>query len=147
MKPFTLAVVAAITLSLPAMSTADPAPRAQPSATAHLSGDSIALGVGYGWGRGVLSFQGRNTPFTLTGVTLVGAGAERAEGEAKIYNLKRLEDFPGLYMVAGASGSFVTLGGGTAVLRNAKGVEIRLRGETRGFHIAVAAGGVNIALR
>lgn len=146
MKPFNIAMAAVVVLAGPA-TLAAAAPRAQPSATAQLSGDSVALGVGYGWGRGVLSFQGRNTPFTLTGVTLIEAGADRVEGEAEIYNLKRVEDFPGLYAVAGRSGAFVTMGGGTAVLRNAKGVEIRLHTQSQGLKIALAAGGVNIALR
>lgn len=146
MKPFNIAMAAVVVLAGSA-TLAAAAPRAQPSATARLSGDSVALGVGYGWGRGVLSFQGRNTPFTLTGVTLIEAGADRVEGEAEIYNLKRVEDFPGLYAVAGRSGAFVTMGGGTAVLRNAKGVEIRLHTQSQGLKIALAAGGVSIALR
>ena len=58
-----------------------------------------------------------------------------------------MEDFAGLYAVAGRSGAFVTMGGGTAILRNAKGVEIRLRTQSQGLKIALAAGGVNIALR
>ncbi|MES2086138.1 MAG: hypothetical protein V4514_17790 [Pseudomonadota bacterium] len=52
----------------------------------------MALGVGYGWGRGVLFFNGRRTPFTVTGVTLVGVSADRLDRAAEIYNLKRLED-------------------------------------------------------
>lgn len=145
MKLFNVAVIAAVALA--GASPLAAAPPAKPSATARLSGDSVALGVGYGWGRGVLSFEGRNTPFTLTGVTLVGAGADRIEGQAEIYNLKRLEDFPGLYAVAGRGGAFVAVGGGTAILRNAKGVEIRLRTQSKGLKITLAAGGVNIALR
>ncbi len=141
-------IAAAVALSLawaPGLAVA--APRAEPSATARLSGDSMALGVGYGWGRGVLFFKGRRTPFTVTGVTLVGVGADRLDGAAEIYNLQRLEDFSGLYALAGRSGTFVAVGGGTAVLRNAKGVEIRLRTESKGLKMALAAGGVNIQLR
>ena len=146
MKPFNIAMAAVVVLAGSA-TLAAAAPRAQPSTSARLSGDSVALGVGYGWGRGVLSFQGRNTPFTLTGVTLIEAGADRVEGEAEIYNLNRVEDFAGLYAVAGRSGAFVTMGGGTAILRNAKGVEIRLHTQSQGLKIALAAGGVSIALR
>lgn len=146
MKPFNIAMAAVVVLAGSA-TLAAAAPRAQPSTSARLSGDSVALGVGYGWGRGVLSFQGRNTPFTLTGVTLIEAGADRVEGEAEIYNLNRVEDFAGLYAVAGRSGAFVTMGGGTAILRNAKGVEIRLHTQSQGLKIALAAGGVSIVLR
>lgn len=145
MKPFNIAMAAVVLAGSAPLATA--APRARPTATARLSGDSVALGVGYSWGRGMLSFQGRNTPFTLTGVTLIDAGADRVEGEAEVYNLKRVEDFPGLYAVAGVGGAFVTMGGGTAVLRNAKGVEVRLRTRSQGLKIALAAGGVHIALR
>lgn len=135
-----------LTLSLAAPVT-QAAPRPEPSATATFSGETTALGVSYSWARGVLHFQGRSRRFSATGVTLIGAGADRFDGEAEVYNLAEVEDFTGLYRVVGASGSFVTIGGGTAVLRNAKGVEIRLRGQNQGLQVGVAAGGVKLELR
>jgi hypothetical protein len=57
-----------------------------------------------------------------------------------------VEDFEGVYVLAGTSGSFITLSGATAVLRNAKGVEIRVRAQGQGLSLAVAAGGAKVKL-
>jgi len=119
---------------------------ARPDATATFAVDTVALGVGYSWGDGRLTFGGHDHHFTVSGLTLVGAGAERIKGEAEIRHLGKLEDFEGVYVLAGASGSFVVLSGATAVLRNAKGVEIRLRAQGQGLSLAVAAGGARVKL-
>jgi len=120
----------------------DPAP----DATATFAVDTVALGVGYSWGDGRLTFDGHDHHFKVSGLTLVGAGAERIKGQAEIRHLRKLEDFEGVYVLAGASGSFVVLSGATAVLRNAKGVEIRLRAQGQGLSLAVAAGGARVKL-
>ena len=48
--------------------------------------------------------------------------------------------------LAGSSGAFVTMGGGQAILRNTKGVEIRLHTRDKGLQIHLAAGGAAISL-
>jgi hypothetical protein len=58
--------------------------------------------------------------------------------------LKSLADFEGVYWGAGAGGALI-LGHGAAILRNGKGVEIRLRLEGRGLALMIAAGGARIA--
>jgi hypothetical protein len=121
-------------------------PDGAPDATATFAADTVALGVGYSWGGGRLTFRDRNFNFTVTGLTLLGVGADRVEGRAEIYHLKTVKDFEGVYMLAAAVGVFVTLSGATAVLRNAKGVEIRLRAKGRGVSLAIAAGGAHIKL-
>lgn len=137
-----------LALSLVA-STGVPVARADPDRSGPqitFTGDTIALVVGYGWGDGTLWFEGRPFSFTATGVTLVGAGADRIKGVAQVRNLRRVEDFEGLYALVGASGTFITLGGGRAVLRNAKGVEIHLRAQSQGLRLGLGGGGVNIKL-
>ncbi|KQY28078.1 hypothetical protein ASD21_19415 [Caulobacter sp. Root1455] len=121
-------------------------PRPPPDAVATFDADTMALGVGYSWGSGRLSFHGHDHDFTIVGLSLVGVGAEQVEGTAEVRNLRNVEDFEGVYVLAGASGSFIILSGATAVLRNAKGVEIRVKARGQGLNIAVAAGGVRVRL-
>ncbi|MFZ0268192.1 hypothetical protein [Caulobacter sp.] len=122
------------------------APSRPPDAVATFDAQTVALGAGYSWGGGRLNFQGREHNFTVVGLSIVGVGAERVKGVAQVRNLRSLDDFEGVYVLAGASGSFIVLSGATAVLRNAKGVEIQVKAQGQGMNLAIAAGGVRIRL-
>lgn len=143
--PFGAVAVLSI-LAVASPSLAAKAPAAPVSATATFSGDMIAVGVGYTWGKGVLTYQGKTYPFKAKGVTALGAGAAKITGSAEIYHLKALTDFNGVYGMAGAGGAIGTAGGGTAVLKNSKGVEIRLHAQDKGLEINLAVSGVDITL-
>lgn len=134
-----IAVAAAMALTSPSQA-AD-----KPSATATFSGGSVAAGVGYVWGDGTLTFNGKTYPFKAKGLTAVGVGAEKIVGNAEVYHLKSINDFPGVYAVAGAGGSVAKMGGGTAVLSNRHGVEIRMHTKDQGLELNVAASGVGIS--
>src|SRR5947209_2662999 len=45
-----------------------------PSATIKLSGGSVAAGVGVDWGRGTLTYQGKEYPISVKGVSLGDVG-------------------------------------------------------------------------
>src|ERR1700761_5290872 len=86
------------------------------------------LVVGAGGGKGVLTFDHRNYPFTVQGLSVgltAGASVSKLVGRAKY--IRYVGDFPGTYSVIGAG---VALAGGVAgvSLRNAKGVTIQLQG-------------------
>lgn len=115
-------------------------------ATVTFGADTVALGLGYSWGGGRLAFKGRDYDFTVTGLSLLGVGADRVEGVGEVRGLRAVEDFEGVYVLAGTGGAFITLSGATAVLRNAKGVELRVRAQGQGLSLAVAAGGARIKL-
>lgn len=117
-----------------------------PSATATFSGKSIAVGVGYTWGKGVMSYKGHTYPFTSKGLSALGAGAEKMTGTAEIYNLNAATDLTGVYWAVEAGGALTTMGGGTATLRNKHGVTIKLHTEDKGLDINLAGSGVDIAL-
>lgn len=119
--------------------------RSPAPAQASFKGENLALVIGYQSGSGTLTFQGRRHAFRLSGVSVVGLGAERMEGTAEVRNLTTVEDFEGLYWGVGAGGTLI-LGRGRARLRNAKGVEIRLALEGRGIGLTIAAGGARIVL-
>jgi hypothetical protein len=138
-----LAAFAVLAIASPSLAAK---PAAPVSATATFTGDMIAVGVGYSWGKGVLTYKGHSYPFKAKGVTALGAGAEKITGTAEVYHLKTLTDFNGIYGLAGTGGAIGTAGGGTAVLRNSKGVEVRLHTQDKGLELNLAVSGVDITL-
>jgi hypothetical protein len=103
--------------------------------------------VGVGGGEGVLTFRGRNYPFTVSGASIgftVGASTTRLVGRA--LNLRGPGDIAGSYAVVGAGGALAA-GAGGAQLRNANGVILQLSGPKVGVELSTAMGGVTIAMR
>lgn len=123
-----------------------PAAVQAPDATATFSTTSIAVGVGYSWGQGVLSYRGRTYRFKVGGLSALGLGASTVDGTAEIYNLGQLSDFDGVYGAMGASAAIGNTGAGTGILRNTDGVELRLNTHNEGLQLNLALSGVTIEL-
>lgn len=103
--------------------------------------------VGVGGGEGVLTFRGKNYPFTVSGASIgftVGASTTKLVGRA--LNLRGPGDIAGSYAVAGAGGALAA-GAGGVQLQNANGVILQLSGPKVGVELSAAMGGVTIALR
>jgi hypothetical protein len=103
--------------------------------------------VGVGGGEGVLTFRGKNYPFTVSGASIgftVGASTTKLVGRA--LNLRSPGDIAGSYAVAGAGGALAA-GAGGVQLQNANGVILQLSGPKVGVELSAAMGGVTIALR
>jgi hypothetical protein len=103
--------------------------------------------VGVGGGDGVLTFRGKNYPFTVSGASIgftVGASTTKLVGRA--LNLRSPGDIAGSYAVVGAGGALAA-GAGGVQLRNANGVLLQLSGPKVGVELSAAMGGVTIAMR
>src|SRR5215813_13702154 len=74
----------------------------KPDATLELSEGNVAAGIGFSWGKGTLSYQGKTYPVKVQGLSVGEVGVNRAEAAGSVYNLKKLEDFDGNYTAAGA---------------------------------------------
>jgi hypothetical protein len=122
------------------------APDAQPDAAVVLSGGRVAAGIGYVWGRGNLTFDDQTHKFTISGVSIVDAGAANISASGNVYNLKRLSDFAGNYTAASA-GLTLAGGGSATYLKNEHGVVIKLVSTTVGLQFNLSAGGVNVRLK
>src|SRR6266403_3356704 len=111
-----------------------------------LESKSIALGVGVSWGDGVLEYKGKKYPFTVEGLSVVDLGVAKVSARGDVKNLKKVEDFAGTYVAAGAGGA---IGGGAAAaaLKNQNGVEMNLTATTQGVKLALAAAGVTVKLK
>jgi hypothetical protein len=103
--------------------------------------------AGAGAGRGVLTFRGRDYPFSVAGLSLgltVGATVNKFVG--RVSYLNHLNDFPGTYSAVGGGGALVG-GAGAVQLKNEKGVIITLRGLRAGLELSANRSGVTIAFR
>ena len=127
-------------------STAGAKQKEVPDATVRLSAGSVAVGVGFSWGSGVLHYKGKNYPFKIDGVSVGDIGATKAEATGRVYHLTKLEDFNGNYTAA-AAGAAVGGGGSVATMQNQSGVKLTLTSTTRGVKLKLAVEGVKIELK
>jgi hypothetical protein len=120
--------------------------KAKPDATIELKQGQVAAGIGFSWGEGVLSYQGKKYPVKVKGLSVVDVGITKATAKGSVYNLKSLEDFDGNYTSVTAEG---TLGGGVGAtnLRNQNGVMINLVTTTKGVNLKLAASGIELMLK
>ena len=135
-----LSVMALVLMGAPAI-----ADDKMPDATVRLSEGSVAAGIGWSWGHGEISYQGKTYRIKIDGLSVAEVGITKAEATGTIYNLKDLADINGVYAAAGAEGT-AGKGAGVSSLRNAKGVVINLKSETKGADIKIAASGLKITL-
>jgi hypothetical protein len=103
-----------------------------PDGTIELSGASVAVGIGYTWGKGTLRYAGRSIPVTFKGLSLAAVGGESIRASGDVYHLTKLENFEGNYTPASA-GATVAGGGSVAAMENQNGVVIKLRSANQGW--------------
>ena len=118
---------------------------APPPAYVELASRQLAAGVGFHWGGGTLSFEGRQHAFRVTGLTVGDVGVARLVGEGEVENLERLADFAGRYVAVEAAAA-AGKGASRRVLRNEHGVVIRLASDLTGVALTLGAQGFQIAL-
>jgi len=104
-----------------------------------------ALVVGGGVGHGVLTFEGRDHPFQVHGLSMgVSIGASVAKLIGRASYLHQLSDFEGIYESVGLGGALAG-GGGGVQLKNDKGVIITLHGVRAGLEFAANVSSIRIA--
>ena len=116
---------------------------AKPSGTVEITSEQIALIIGGSSGRGVLTFQGKQYPFTFKGGGSVGVGASKTAATGDVYFLNRTEDFPGTY-TAVAAGAVIGVGVGRSTWENGKGVLLVLRSKSEGVQLSLGAAGATV---
>ena len=117
----------------------------KPDGTVKLSEGSVAVGIGWTWGKGVLTYKGKTYPFKVEGLSVVEVGVTKAEATGNVFNLKNVEDFSGIYRAASAGGTAVK-GGEITALQNEKGVVIDLKSVTKGASLKLALEGLKLTL-
>jgi hypothetical protein len=118
-------------------------------ATLRLSGGSFALGIGFRWGSGTLSYKGKDYPVKVNGLSVGKVGITGSSAYGEVFNLKHLQDFNGHYNVGGAGTRGVTLGSGKAgtVMTNQAGVIVRVSATQQGLDVNATGGGVDMQIQ
>jgi hypothetical protein len=117
-----------------------------PDATLQLSGGSFAVGIGFSWGKGTLTYKGKDYPVSVNGLSLGKVGISGMSASGRVYNLKHLRDFDGHYVAYGAG--LTVAGGRSAVtMRNQNGVRARIVSTSRGVDVTVAREGVDMQIK
>jgi hypothetical protein len=149
-----LPIAATLPLTVPGAARAQQRPRQprpDPNPDAAIVIEQLRVGVlavGASIGGGRLRFRGEEHPFSVRGLEFGSVGVASLSASGEVFSLRRLEDFPGRYeervvpRPPGGEG-----GPQTRFLRNARGVELRLRIERAGGQLRFAATGVTIELR
>ena len=106
---------------------------------------SASLGLGYTWGHGVLTYGGRQYPFEVAGASAAAVGFSSGKSIGKVYNLQRIEDFPGTYWALSGE---ATIGRGVSgsLMENDDGVRIRLDESRTGGRLAASPSRLTIRL-
>jgi hypothetical protein len=117
----------------------------KPDATLTLSEGSVAVGIGFSWGNGTLTYAGKTYPVKVEGLSVGEVGVTRATAAGNVFNLKRLEDFAGNY-AAGGAGATIAGGAGVTTMKNQNGVVIEMKSTTQGASLKLAAEGLKLSL-
>jgi hypothetical protein len=121
----------------------------KPNATLRLSGGSFALGIGFRWGSGTLTYKGKDYPVKVNGLSVGKVGMTGVSANGEVFNLKHLQDFNGHYNVGAAGTRGVTLGSGKAgtIMTNQAGVIVRLSATQKGVDVNATGGGVDMQIQ
>src|SRR5262245_27433275 len=98
----------------------------KPAATLALSEGRVAVGVGYSWGSGTLTYKGKKYPVQVEGLSVGEVGVSKATAHGEVFDLKKVEDFSGTY-TAGEAGATMGGGAGVTAMKNQNGVVIHLK--------------------
>jgi hypothetical protein len=118
----------------------------KPDATLALTEGTVGVGIGFSWGKGTLTYQGKTYPVKVEGLSVGDVGIQRATAMGDVYNLKKLADFNGNY-TAGGAGATIGGGAGITTMRNQNGVVIEMKSTTQGADLKLAAEGLKLSIQ
>jgi hypothetical protein len=120
-----------------------------PDATLRFRGGSFALGIGFRWGSGTLTYKGKDYPVKVNGLSVGKVGMTDVSAYGEVFNLKHLQDFNGHYDVGGAGTRGVTIAKGKAgsVMTNQAGVIVRISATQTGLDVNATGGGVDMQIQ
>lgn len=118
----------------------------KPSGTVSINETQFALIIGGSTGGGVLTYEGKQYPFKISGMSLgANVGVSKLSASGEVYDLSNISKFPGTFTKLESS---ITLGGGIGgtVLRNENGVIMRLTSTSQGLQLNLSSSGVAVKL-
>ena len=117
-----------------------------PDATIQLHSGAVAAGVGISWGKGTLTYKGKEYPVSVSGLSLGKVGITKVTASGEVYHLRSLQDFSGNFTSTNAD---ITLAGGHSgvTMKNQNGVVVVVRATSKGVDLTIGASGVDIKLK
>src|SRR3954451_14966995 len=85
----------------------------KPDGVVKFTGGAVAIGVGWNWGKGTLTYKGKDYPISVKGLSLGKVGITGVTASGEVHNLKKLQDFDGNFPGVGAG---ITLAGGRSAV-------------------------------
>jgi len=124
-------------------------PAQEPDATVKITRRSVSEGIGLSWGEGVLSYKGKDYPFSFDArgrLREVDTQMTARELSGQVFNLKNLEDFNGNYKSVEGENT-ASDGGSRATLKNPKGVVVDIMSTVAGRKFTLAREGMDIEMK
>ena len=117
-----------------------------PIGTVSIDMTSVAAGIGFSSGSGVLRYNGQRYLFKIDGLSVGNVGIASINAVGNVYNLSNVSQFAGNYAAAGAG---LTLAGGVAglTMQNQVGVIINLSAVQQGVQLNIGPQGFTITMR
>ena len=114
--------------------------------TVSIESKAVAIGVGWSWGDGTLTFEGKDYPFKIKGLSVIDVGISSISAQGDVYSLTKVEDFEGTFSAAEAG---IAIGGGVGAqtMKNQNGVLIRLTSKKAGVQLKLAPEGLKVEMK
>jgi LysM repeat protein len=113
--------------------------------TVVIEGGSVAVGIGFSWGSGTLTYGGEVFPFKMKGLEFAGVGISKVKMTGKAHGLNNVADFAGTYKGLGG-GLTVVAGGASFKARNEHGVTLVMTTFQEGIDLSLGGGGLRIEM-
>ena len=139
-------VIALSALVFCVMGAVSQAEEAVPSGTVSIETKAVALGVGFSWGEGVLTFQGKEYPFKIKGLSVIDIGISSISAQGNVYHLNKIEDFAGTFSAVEA-GIAVGGGAGAQAMKNQNGVLMEVTSRKAGIQLKLAPEGLKVEMK
>src|SRR5258705_3008346 len=120
-----------------------------PDGTIKVTSRMVAQGIGLSWGEGVLTYKGRDYPFTFQATGLfrdVDTKIAAVELSGQVFDLKKPEDFGGNYQKVEAQTS-ESGSASRATMKNQNGVVVNLMSTVEGRKFTLARQGMDIEFK
>ncbi len=122
-------------------------PDLKKSGTIEIEQYQVALLYSGNLGGGKLTFNNKVYPFTIGGLGIGGIGASKIEAIGTVYNLRKIEDFPGAYGQARWGYAAGEKSDGVLWLENPDGIAIELKAKRTGAALALGGDAVYFAFK
>jgi hypothetical protein len=97
-------------------------------------------------GNGILRYRGRTYRFNVGGLGVGGIGISKIEAKGEVYGLQHLRDFPGSYIQGRYGLALGTRSTGDLLLKNRRGVIMRLVAKRQGLMLSLGGDAVVIQM-